>query len=108
MNRRRSSPADCDPLKSKAANSLDVVSQRGDLLLDAADHFQKACVSPAGGILQPPVLPVSAGQRRAGYVAPHGNHDVNGGKRRQELAVLGFLHIDPIELLHYPHFRRNG
>lgn len=73
------------------------------LFLDAGHHLQERAVLPAGGVIQTPVLPVSAGQERAVDPAAHGDHDVHRGQLREGLVVLGQLHVHAVDMLHQAH-----
>ena len=71
--------------------------------MDLPYHIQKDLVALAGGVGQLPVVVKGPADVGTPHVAAHGDDQVGGGDLVDGLAVLGFLHVDAVDLLHQPH-----
>lgn len=74
-----------------------------NFFLNQPDSFQECIIIFPGGIFQSPVLPVGTGKKRTLDIAPHGDDHIHFRDVGQELAVLGLLHVDAVNLLHQPY-----
>ena len=58
--------------------ALYAFGQRANLFFDRMGRPEKRFVRLSGRVVQPPVLTVAAGQKRALYPATHGDEHING------------------------------
>lgn len=66
---------------------LNAAFQIKHLFLELRHDGEEGSVAPAAGVVQPPVLPVGAGQSRALHIAAHGDHDVHGRQLVEDLLL---------------------